>query len=147
MKKSVLLEQRKRAPSILIAVLYLIIGIFNLVKDNTNSVETALGIAMLALSIYFIILSIFGFTATSEYSAKIQVTEKLVKIRTKFLGRLIALNWQEIKDIEISSYNINFRLFKETKSIRYNTSEEQSIQLKQLLRKSAEKHNIQVVGG
>lgn len=110
-------------------------------------VRFIIGGAMIAFSIFYVLYAYTGNSVKSKYAAKIRITDELIELKTSFRKPAITLSWTDITHIQFGSYRVSFQLPEGIKTIHYETSAEQSIQLKQLLRASAGKHRIQVADG
>lgn len=145
MEKSILLEQQNRTLYILLTVIFFINGVMLLIREPLPPYQMVLGILVILLSIIIGIYSFLGFSVNSTYAAKIRITDQLIELRPGFLKPLIQLNWQDVKNIKLGNFNIEFELTNGTKTISYSTSAERSRQVQQLLREIAEQRNIQVI--
>lgn len=129
------------------AIVFCTNGILLMLGKDLVNLRTIVGSAMIILSIAYLIYSFMGYSLKSKYAAKIKVTDESIELKSSFWKPLIAINWKDIRHIEFGNFSIAFELANETKLVTYNTSAEQSIQVKQLLRDTAGQRNVQVIGG
>ncbi len=147
MEKSLLLEKKNPKQWIAMAGIFTVNGIILMLGEDLVKLRYITGAAMIILSILYLVYAFAGNSVKSKYAAKIRITDDLIELKTSFWKPLVTLNWADIRHIQFSSYRVEFELPDGLKTVNYETSAEQSIQLKQMLRASAEQHNIEVTGG
>jgi len=147
MEKTLLLEKTNRQVWIAMAGIFTLNGIILMFGEDLVIIRFMTGAVMIILSVLYLVYSFIGYSVKSKYATKIRVTDDLIELKTSFWKPSFILRWSDIKHIQFDSYRIDFELPDGIKSISYETSAEQSIQMKQLLRASAKGHNIPVTGG
>jgi len=147
MEKTLLLEKQKRWQWIAMAALFTINGIILMLGDDLVNVRWAIGLAMIFLSLLYIIYFFLGYSVKSQYAAKLRITDQLIEIKASFWKPIITLRWSDIKKVHFGHFQVDFELSDSIKTVSYDTNTEKSIELKKLLRESAEKNNIIVSGG
>jgi len=147
MERSLLLEKQNRKQWMALAIIFTINGIILMFGEDLVTVRIIVGGAMIILSIFYLIYSFVGYSLKSKYAAKIRTTYSHIEIKPDFWKPTIKLNWNDIKRISFGNYKVEFSLPNETKTVNYDTTAELSIQLKQLIRESAEQQKIEVIGG
>jgi len=121
--------------------------IWNINLNNINPISMILWIALILNGIYNIVFGMTAFSITSKYAMRLKVNDSLLEFKSAYLKPVIKLNWDEINQIKLDAYNVNFQLEKRNAVFRYRSNSEVSKEINQTLREIAEQKNIPVTVG
>ncbi len=148
MEKSILLESRHRAFYVFASVSFLVIGVSHFAtSDQPLGFRTGLAFFSIILSLAYGIQSILGYSIHSKYAARFRATDKYFELKTNFWGPMMTFEWEGIRSIKFSNFKVEFKLKNTDKSFKFNISSIRCEELKNQLKESAERHNIQVIDG
>lgn len=145
MERTVLLESGNRAVWLVLAVVFFINGIIQLVEEHTEGYRIFLGITNILLSVFYSFYFVFAFSEQSKYAAKARVTDEFIELKSSFWKRTFTMKWSDIKQIHFESYKVEFELSNGTKAFPYNTKTKESKEFNKVLRQFSESRNIAVV--
>jgi hypothetical protein len=132
---------------ILVGLVFLANGYFNIHRSNLSLLGIILGTLMFGGGIYYLFYGVFGFAESSRFSLKVKVDESAIELKNSFWKPSKKLHWVDLSVIQFQHYQIIFELKDQSISFSYNANPEISIAIKQTIREVAEQKNIQVIGG
>lgn len=147
MEKSLILEKHNRQRLFAMSMIFIINAVILMSGNDLGPIRLIVGVVMIIISFCYLTFSFIGYSAKSKFAAKILINDQSIELKPSFWKSSLKLNWKDIRNIQLANYSVEFELLDGVRAVDYDTSAEKSIQLKQLLRESAEQHNIQVVGG
>ena len=135
----------------------IIVGIGQIWNINSNNIEqndlnlwgawNLLWIAVILIGIFQIVFGLTAFSINSEYAMRLKVNDSQIEFKSTYFKSATQLNWNDIKQIKLDAYQINFQLDKRNEVFRYGSNSNISIEIKKTLREIAEEKNIPVIGG
>lgn len=128
-------------------VLYIGTGLIQFYRHQDEAISFFVWILLILGGLYLILYGFVGLSEKSKYAPKVLLNEDYIHIKKSFWKPAKQLKWNNVSAINYQSYQIDFRLNKETYSFTYNTSSHTSIEIKRAIRELAENKGIEVIGG
>jgi len=128
-------------------LLFFIYGVLYIDLSSIKTFGTILGISMILAGIHNIVFGLTAFSKSSKYAMRLKVNNSLLEFKSSYYKPVIKLNWNDIKQIKLDAYQVNFQLDKRNEVFRYRSNSDISKEIKSTLRKIAEEKNITVTGG
>lgn len=147
MEKTVIIEPNRTLQNRILGIVFVLLAVINFLLYNGENNQWIYGSSHLIIGTLYLFYSFTGFSLTRRFSAKMISNSELLMIKTHFWKKTITIPWDQIKTIEMGSFQLVFWVGDEKKTLRYHTTSEQSIQLKRLIRSEADDRNIPVLGG
>ncbi len=156
MKKIILLTQNPSGLNQPVTKwLFIILGLFNLVRGIADLVGTSLTnwslLIGLLLAVSGLALLIFGlilFDPKNKLAPKVVVDENEISIREDIFNRTKNIKWNELKQIDFKSFALDF-LFNDSRTLLVilKTTGETSKEIKKAIREMADKKSVNIIGG
>ncbi len=131
----------------LIGLTYSISGTINLMQNSIDTTETIFGSTMMIGGVLVIIYGYMQFSESSKYAPRVRVDENEIELKNSFTKPVKRIKWIEVKKIEFDAYQLIFQLSGGPLVFSYVSNPDVSIEIKKLIRETAEEKNIEVVGG
>ena len=132
---------------ILQGLLFIFMGSVFLFDNVLQPWNTIAGVFAILAGFGYIFLSPFKYSEKSRLFPKIKIDDDMIWAKTGFWSRPVVVRWEDIREIDLDSFKINFKLKKSSQSFRYNCYPEISIALKNAIREEADLRGIKVTGG
>lgn len=128
-------------------IIFIINGGIILYSNNLKLLSIIVGVLMILAGLGYLFLSPFKYSQKSKFFPRVKINEVSIWAKTGFWSRPVIVRWEDIREIDLDSYRINFKLKKSSQSFRYNCIPETSVALKMAIREEADSKGIIVNGG
>jgi len=128
-------------------VIFIINGSIILYSNSLKPLSIVAGILTILAGLGYLFLSPFKYSKEGKFFPRVKIDEVSIWAKTGFWSRPVVVKWEDIREIDLDSFKINFKLKKSSQSFRYNCYPEISIALKNAIREEANLKGIKVTGG
>jgi len=128
-------------------IIFIVNGSFMLFSNSLKPLSIVVGILTILAGIGYLILSPFKYSRKSRLFPSVKIDNNSIWAKTGFWSRPVVVKWEDIREIDLDSYKVHFKLKKSSQSFRYNCIPETSIVLKNAIREEADSRGIKVSGG
>ncbi len=102
---------------------------------------------MVIFGVFYFFYGILRYSTKSKFSPKVKIDDQTIELKDGMWKPARILKWSDVSSITFQSYELNFRLQDSVYKFTYDTNPENSREIKQTIRKLAERKNIEVTGG
>jgi hypothetical protein len=127
------------------AIVFGLLGIYNIMADSLQPFRLIFGLAIIAWCLFQLFKVVTGFSENSYFAPKIRLTDQNIEFKTGFLKDVIKLNWTDIKSIDVRAFEMHVQLTNTTQIIRYRTSYVISKEIKNAIIEYADTKGIQII--
>jgi hypothetical protein len=127
------------------AIVFGLLGIYNITADSLQPLRLIFGLAIIAWCLFQLFEVVTGFSENSYFAPKIRLTDQNIEFKTGFLKDVIKLNWTDIKSIDARAFEMHIQLTNTTQIIRYRTSYVISKEIKNAIIEYADTKGIRVL--
>ena len=142
MKQTFILEKKRpKGLYIFAGLLFILNGSFTIY--NNSSWVRILGILLVIAGIGYMLMP----HLLISFGPKFEIDKDYLSIRRNYFGRIKMISWNDIKDIDLGSYQIKLNIGRDQKTINYQCDPDVSISIKTTINEFASAKGIQVTGG
>lgn len=127
------------------AIIFSLIGVYNIMADSLQPFRLIFGLFVIAWSLFQLFKTLTGFSEKSYFAPKIRLTDQNIEFKVGVLKDVIKLNWSDIKSIDVRAFEMHVQLTNTTQRIRYRTSYVISREIKNAIIEYADTKGIQVL--
>ena len=93
-------------------IIFIINGGIILYSNNLKLLSIIVGVLMILAGLGYLFLSPFKYSQKSKFFPRVKINEVSIWAKTGFWSRPVIVRWEDIREIDLDSYRINFKLKK-----------------------------------
>ena len=144
-KEIYLLHKRPKMIFVILGLILIIQGVFRLFGSGVYVINLVLGITLTLLGLGCLLYAILNYSIHSTRAGRVELTDKYFLLKQDLFKKPVAINWEEIQSIDLGDYTLGFKKNEEMYYLKYNTRKDSSDEIKNALRRYADKKNIKLL--
>lgn len=141
-KEVYLLEKRPKMIFVILGLILIIQGVFRLVGSGVFVINLILGIVLSILGIGCVVYALLNYSIKSKKASRVELTDELFFIKQDLFKKPVAIEWKDVQAIDLGDFTLGFKKNDEMYYLKYNTKKDSTDQIKNALKRYANKKGI-----
>ncbi len=137
-----LLHKKPKMIFVILGLILIIQGVFRLVGSGVFVINLILGIILTLFGTGCLVYALLNYSIKSKKAGRVELSDELFFIKQDFFKKPITIEWKDVQAIDLGDYTLGFKKNNEMYYLKYNTKKDSKEEIKNALRKYAERKDI-----